>query len=76
MRMLTGRMSTIHMRFLTLLFMDMELLEKSWDTFVNYADKKLSLTDCSTIELMKNRGIQNLASFDAGFDGILTRIWY
>jgi predicted nucleic acid-binding protein len=64
------------LRFMTLLFIDMEILDKSWDTFVKYADKKLSLTDCSTMELMKNRGIENLASFDAGFDGIVTRIWY
>lgn len=64
------------LRFMTLLFMDMEILENSWNTFVKYADKKLSLTDCSSIEFMKNRGIQNLASFDAGFDGMVTRIWY
>jgi predicted nucleic acid-binding protein len=61
---------------MTLLFMDMEIMENSWETFVDYGDKKLSLTDCSTIEFMKNRGIQNLASFDAGFDGIVTRICY
>ncbi len=55
--------------------MDGDILEKSWNTFVKYAGKKLSFTDCSTIELMKNKGIEHLASFDSGFDGIVARLW-
>ncbi len=61
-------------RFINLIFVDEDILEKSWNSFVKYADKKLSFTDCSTIELMKIRGIQHLASFDGGFDGIIERI--
>jgi hypothetical protein len=56
-----------------MLFID---LEKGWITFAKYADKKLSFTDCSIIELMKNKGIDHLASFDGGFDGIMSRIMY
>lgn len=61
-------------RFMTLIFVDWDILEKSWNTFVKYADRKLSFTDCSTIELMRLRGIEHLASFDSGFDGIVERI--
>jgi hypothetical protein len=63
-------------RFINMLFIDPEILEKGWITFARYADKKLSFTDCSIIELMKNKGIDHLASFDGGFDGIVSRIRY
>lgn len=61
-------------RFMNLIFMDRDILERSWNNFVKYADKKLSFTDCSTVELMKIRGIEHLASFDGGFDGIVERL--
>ncbi|MCX9011893.1 MAG: PIN domain-containing protein [Candidatus Methanoperedens sp.] len=61
-------------RFMALVFVDGDILEKSWNTFVKYAGKRLSFTDCSTIELMKSRGIEHLASFDGGFDGIVARL--
>jgi len=51
-------------------------LEKGWITFSRYVDKKLSFTDCSIIKLMKNKGIDHLASFDGGFDGIMSRMRY
>ncbi len=62
-------------RFMALIFVDGDILEKSWNTFVKYAGKRLSFTDCSTIELMKTRGIEHLASFDGGFDGLMERVW-
>lgn len=61
-------------QFMNLLFVDKEVLNKGWDIFVKYANKKLSFTDCTTIELMKSRDIEYLASFDGGFDGIVSRI--
>jgi predicted nucleic acid-binding protein len=61
-------------RIMNLLFVDENILEKSWDVFIKYAGKRLSFTDCSTIELMKNRNIEYLASFDGGFDGIVSRL--
>jgi len=57
-------------------FIDQEILEKGWITFARYRDKKLSFTDCSIIELVKNKGIDHLASFYVGFDGIVSRIMY
>ena len=63
-------------RFINMLFIDQEILERGWITFAKYADKKLSFTDCSIIELIKNKDIDHLASFDGGFDGIVSRIRY
>jgi len=59
-----------------MLFIDQEILERGWISFARYADKKLSFTDCSIIELMKNKGIDHLGSFDGVFEGIVSRIRY
>ncbi len=61
-------------QFVNMLFIDSEVLEEGWKIFVKYADKKLSFTDCSTIVLMNTKDIEYLASFDGGFDGIVTRL--
>jgi predicted nucleic acid-binding protein len=61
-------------QFINMLFIDSEVLDEGWKIFVKYADKKLSFTDCSTIELMNSRDIEYLASFDGGFDGIVSRL--
>ena len=62
------------LQFMNLLFADKEVLNKGWEIFVKFADKKLSFTDCTTIELMNDRDIEYLASFDGGFDGIVQRL--
>jgi len=64
------------LKFINMLFIEQEILERGGITFAKYADKKLSFTDCSIIELMINKGIDHLASFDGGFDGIVSRIMY
>lgn len=61
-------------KFMNLLFVDKEVLDKGWKIFVKYAGKKLSFTDCTTIELMNSKDIEYLASFDGGFDGIVQRL--
>ena len=61
-------------QFMNLLFVDKEVLNKGWNIFVKYANKKLSFTDCTTIELMNSRDIEYLTSFDGGFDGIVSRL--
>jgi len=61
-------------QFMNLLFVDKEVFDKGWKIFVKYASKKLSFTDCTTIELMNSRDIEFLASFDGGFDGIVQRL--
>jgi len=60
--------------FMKLLFVDKEVMDNGWNIFVKYAGKKLSFTDCTTIELMNSKDIEYLASFDDGFDGIVERI--
>ncbi len=62
------------LQFMNLIFVDKEVLNKGWEIFEKFASKKLSFTDCTTIELMKTRDIEYLASFDGGFDGIVERI--
>jgi predicted nucleic acid-binding protein len=61
-------------RFMNVLYVDEDLLKKAWSTFVKYADKKMSFTDCSIIEMMRNKGVEHMASFDSGFDGIISRL--
>ena len=61
-------------RFMDLLYIDEHIIVNAWNTFVRYADKKMSFTDCSIIELMRYKGIEYIASFDSDFDGIMSRL--
>ncbi len=72
--LITGNKGKDMPQFMNLLFVDKEVLDKGWNIFVKYANKKLSFTDCTTIELMNSRDIEFLASFDGGFDGIVSRL--
>lgn len=60
--------------FINLFYVDEEVLQGAWKAFLKYADKKLSFTDCSCIELMRAKGIEHIASFDHGYDGIVSRL--
>lgn len=60
--------------FITMLFVTGDLLSNAWKLFLKYSEKKLSFTDCASIELIKSRGIEYIASFDKDFDGIVSRI--
>jgi predicted nucleic acid-binding protein len=48
--------------------------KEAWRLFPQYADRGLSFTDCTSIALLKTRGIESIVSFDADFDGIAPRI--
>lgn len=48
--------------------------KKAWTLFSQHADRGLSFTDCTSIALMRTRGIESIVSFDADFDGIVPRI--
>lgn len=61
-------------RFVTLLPIEKQVFEDSWSTFTRYSEHGLSFTDCTSISFMKRLGIENIISFDRGFDGILNRI--
>lgn len=60
--------------FLMILRVNDEAFKETWKIFQQYAEKGLSFTDCTSIVLMKMRGVENLASFDTHFDGIVPRI--
>jgi len=53
---------------------DSEAFKEGWRLFPNYAGRGLSFTDCTSVALMRLRGIESLLSFDMGFDGIVQRI--
>ena len=48
--------------------------KKAWTLFPQYADRGLSFTDCTSIALLRERGIESIVSFDEDFDGIVPRI--
>jgi len=62
----------------TILFVDKSLLSDAMALLKTYWSprKKLSVCDATSYELMQNREIEQLYSFDSGFDGLpgITRI--
>ncbi len=57
-----------------LLFTPETIFHKAWKIHDEYANKSLSFTDCTIIAWCQLLKIDKVASFDAHFDGILTRI--
>ena len=56
-----------------ILRIDEDIFEKTWEIFKNQKGTRLSFTDCSTLALMENERIKNIATFDKDFgkiDGI------
>jgi predicted nucleic acid-binding protein len=60
--------------FLVILRVNTTAFKEAWKLFSQYAKKGLSFTDCTSIALMKMKSIENIASFDTDFDGIVPRI--
>lgn len=50
-----------------------EVFEEAWERFRSLK-KLMSFTDCASLVLMEKEGIKKIASFDAGFDGLVERI--
>jgi predicted nucleic acid-binding protein len=59
---------------INMVFVDIELLEKSTKTFKQYSDRKLSFTDAVSIEIMKELNIEKYFGFDSHFDGIVQQL--
>ena len=57
-----------------MLFVDKETFRLAWKIFRNYADRRLSFTDATSIALMRLHKIGYIMSFDRHFDGIVSRI--
>jgi hypothetical protein len=60
--------------FLVVLKVNSSAFKEAWKLFSRYAEKELSFTDCTSIALMKMKNIENIASFDTDFDGIVSRV--
>ena len=60
--------SIINSARIEIVYVDELMLDDIKKLFVKYKD--LSITDCSIIALMLEKGIQYLFSFDAGFDKV------
>ena len=50
-----------------LIFVDLDLLRGGLDRLVRLADKRLSLTDCASFELMEHLGLDTAFTFDRDF---------
>jgi predicted nucleic acid-binding protein len=46
----------------------------AWELFKSLKERFLSFTDCTSLALMEKNGIERIASFDSGFDGLVERI--
>jgi predicted nucleic acid-binding protein len=46
----------------------------AWELFKSLKERFLSFTDCTSLAFMEKNGIERIASFDSGFDGLVERI--
>ena len=53
---------------------DENSFKEAWEKFLLFNDKPLSFTDCTSLALIEKFGIKQIISFDAGFDGLVSRI--
>lgn len=74
-----GRLMDLLIENALVLFVDKQVLEDAILLLRKYWSprKKLSVCDATSYLLMQNRGIEDLFSFDSGFDGLpgITRIY-
>ena len=62
-RLLSGAVAEV-------VFTDAGLLERAWDVFGKYRDQWLSLTDCVSFALMKERRVGRAFTFDSDFTAV------
>ncbi|HEU0301951.1 MAG TPA: PIN domain-containing protein [Longimicrobium sp.] len=55
-------------RLVELVHVDEDLFRAGWTYFARHSDKRYSLTDCISFELMRSRGLQQVLAFDAHFE--------
>jgi predicted nucleic acid-binding protein len=60
---------------ITKLWTTKEIFEDAWRKFQILKDKPLSFTDCTILAHMEKNSINQLMSFDSGFDGLTRRIY-
>ena len=64
----------IKVKFVNLIQVDLTSFSNAWKLFSKYSDKKLSFTDCVSIAVIENFGLNKIISFDKDFDSIVPRI--
>lgn len=60
-------------RFINLAYVSAQVFLRSWVLFRRLAARGLSFTDCTTVELTRSLRLDEVASFDADFDGLVSR---
>jgi len=73
-KLILGRFEGIP-QFIKIYFVSKEIFFDAWEIYLQYSGKGLSFTDATIISMINAHKINYLASFDSGFDGILTRIY-
>ncbi len=59
---------------ITKLNVDSDTFAEAWRIFQNLKDKFLSFTDCTSLALLEKHRLNQIMSFDHGFDGLTKRI--
>lgn len=63
----------VNVKFVNMIQVDLASFSNAWKLFTKYIDKKLSFTDCVSIAVIDNFGLNKIVSFDKDFDGIVPR---
>ena len=63
----------VKVKFVSIIQIEYTTFSASWELFKKYIDKKLSFTDCVSIAVVNNYGLDKIISFDSDFDGIIPR---
>jgi hypothetical protein len=59
---------------ITKLWTTKEIFDPAWKKFKTLKDKPLSFTDCTTLAHIEKTHINQIMSFDSGFNGLVQRI--
>jgi len=52
-----------------------DTFDVAWEKFKKFKDRPISFTDCVSITHMEKNSIEQIMSFDSGFDGLVRRLY-
>ena len=64
----------VKVKFVNMIQVDLTSFSNAWKLFSKYSNKKLSFTDCVSIAVIENYGLNKIVSFDKDFEGIVPRL--